>query len=37
LPAWKGRLMHQSGQLSLIKSTLDAIPVYITMSQELPA
>jgi hypothetical protein len=36
LPTWKGRLMHQSGQLSLIKSTLDAIPVYIAMSQELP-
>jgi hypothetical protein len=35
LPAWKSRLMHRSGRLSLIKSTLATIPVYTTMSQEL--
>jgi hypothetical protein len=36
VPAWKGRLLHHSGRLSLINSTLAAIPVYTTMSQELP-
>jgi hypothetical protein len=37
LPSWKGRLMHRSGCLSLIKSTLAAIPIYIAMSHELPS
>jgi hypothetical protein len=36
VPAWKGRLLHRSGCLSLINSTLAAISVYTTMSQELP-
>jgi hypothetical protein len=36
LPAWRGRLMHQSGQLSLIKSTLTAIPVYTPSSHSFP-
>jgi hypothetical protein len=37
LPSWKGKLMHQSGRLALIKSTLAAIPIYTAMSHELPA
>jgi hypothetical protein len=37
LPSWKGLLMHSSGQLTLIKTTLAAISVYTAMSQELPA
>jgi hypothetical protein len=34
LPTWKGRLMHRSGHLPLIKSTLATIPIYTTISQE---
>jgi hypothetical protein len=36
LPAWKGRLLHRSGRLTLIKTTLAAIPVYTTISIEFP-
>jgi hypothetical protein len=36
LPAWKGRLMHRSGHLALIKSTLVAMPVYTAISHALP-
>jgi hypothetical protein len=36
LPAWKGRLKHHSGQLVPIKTTLAAIPVYISISLRLP-
>jgi hypothetical protein len=36
LPAWKGRLMHRSGRLALIKSTLAAMLVYLVISIELP-
>jgi hypothetical protein len=36
LPAWQGRLMHQSGRLTLIKTTLVVIPVYTAMSFHLP-
>jgi hypothetical protein len=32
LPTWKGRLMHQSGRLALIKSTLSAIPIYSSIA-----
>ena len=36
LPAWQGRLMNRSGRLTLIKSTLSAMPIYLTMSDKLP-
>jgi hypothetical protein len=36
LPAWHGRLMHRSGQLTLIKTTLSAVPVYTSISLGLP-
>jgi hypothetical protein len=36
LPAWEGRLMHRSGRLALIKSTLVAMHVYITITITLP-
>jgi hypothetical protein len=36
LPAWRGRLMHRSSRLSLIKSTLAAIPVYTPSSHSFP-
>jgi hypothetical protein len=32
LPAWRGRLMHQSARLTLIKTTLAAIPIYTAIS-----
>jgi hypothetical protein len=35
LPAWKGRLMHWSSRLTLIKSTLAAIPIYMAISHAL--
>jgi hypothetical protein len=28
LPVWKGRLLHHSGQLILIKTTLTAVPIH---------
>jgi hypothetical protein len=37
LPTWKGRLIHRSGHLVLIKSTMHAIPTYTTISLEIPA
>jgi hypothetical protein len=36
LRAWKGRLMHHNNCLTLIKTTLAAIPVYTTISIKLP-
>jgi hypothetical protein len=36
LPALHGRLMHRSGRLTLIKTTLSAIPVYTSISLCLP-
>jgi hypothetical protein len=36
LPAWRGRLMHRSGRLTLIKTTLAAIPVYSAISHAFP-
>jgi hypothetical protein len=35
LLAWKGRLMHRSGQLTLIKTTLATMPVYTAISHTL--
>jgi hypothetical protein len=32
LPTWKGRLMHQSGRLALIKSMLSAILIYSSIA-----
>jgi hypothetical protein len=32
LPTWKGWLMHRSGHLALIKSTLSAIPIYSSIA-----
>jgi hypothetical protein len=37
LPPWKGKLMHESGRLTLIKSTLAAVPIHTAISLELPA
>jgi hypothetical protein len=36
LPTWRGRLMHRSGRLALIKSTLSAIPIHIAISLMIP-
>jgi hypothetical protein len=36
LPIWKRNLMHKSGRLTLIKTTLLAIPVHTAISLELP-
>jgi hypothetical protein len=36
LPVWKGQPMHRSGHLALIKSTLMAMPVYMSISIGLP-
>jgi hypothetical protein len=32
LLAWKGRILHHSGRLTLIKTMLCAIPVYTSIS-----
>jgi hypothetical protein len=31
-PAWKGKLLHWSGRLTLVRTTLSAIPIYTTIS-----
>jgi hypothetical protein len=36
LPVLKGRLMHHSGHLALIKSALTTIPIYTSISIGLP-
>jgi hypothetical protein len=36
LSTWKGRSMRRSGCLILIKSTLQAIPIYVSISLWLP-
>jgi hypothetical protein len=36
LPAWCGHLMHRSGRLTLIKTTLCAVSVYTSISLGLP-
>jgi hypothetical protein len=36
LQAWKGRLLHHSGRLTLIKTTIAAMPVYTAISIEVP-
>jgi hypothetical protein len=36
IPAWKAKLLHRNGRLTLIKTTLAAIPVYTTIIIELP-
>jgi hypothetical protein len=37
LPVWNGHLMHWSWRLTLIKTTLAAMPVYTAISHALPA
>jgi hypothetical protein len=37
MPVWKGNLMHKSGRLRLIKSTLSDMPMHSAISLELPA
>jgi hypothetical protein len=37
LPKWKDCLMHCSGRLVLVKSTLSAIPMYTAINLELPS
>lgn len=36
VPTFKGKLLHSSGRLALLKSTLSAIPVDIMINLELP-
>jgi hypothetical protein len=36
LLVWKGRLLHRSGGLVLIKTTLTMVPIHITIKVELP-
>jgi hypothetical protein len=36
LPLWKGQLLQCTGRLTLIRTTLPAIPVFTTISLELP-
>ncbi|XP_072146649.1 uncharacterized protein [Setaria viridis] len=36
LPTWQGPLMNKSGRLTLVKSTLSSMPVYLSMSDKLP-
>jgi hypothetical protein len=35
LPVWKGQLLHRSGRLVQIKTTLTAMPIHATISVEL--
>jgi hypothetical protein len=35
LPMWKGQLLQRTGRLTLIRTTLSAIPVFTTISLEL--
>jgi hypothetical protein len=37
LPFWKGQGMNCSGRLALIKSTLSAMPIFISISMGLPS
>jgi hypothetical protein len=37
LQVWKRKLIYKSGRLTLIKTTLAAVPVHRTISTELPA
>jgi hypothetical protein len=36
LPIWKGRLLHRSGQLALINSTMSVVPIYTSISIRVP-
>jgi hypothetical protein len=36
LPTWQGKLMHRSGRLVLVKTMMSSIPVYTSISIELP-
>jgi hypothetical protein len=36
VPIWKGRFMHRSGRLTLIKTTMLAMPVYTSIIVGLP-
>jgi hypothetical protein len=35
LLVWKGQLMNQSGSLTLIKTTLSAVPIYTSIGESL--
>jgi hypothetical protein len=37
LPIWKGRLMHHNNRLTLIKTTMTAMPVCTSISIGLPS
>lgn len=37
LPTWKSGLLNRSGRVALTKSTLSAIPVYLSIALGLPA
>jgi hypothetical protein len=36
LPLWKGQLLRRTGHLTLIRTTLSAIPIFTVISLELP-
>jgi hypothetical protein len=36
LQAWKGRLMHKNRRLTLVRSTLSTMPIYMAISLHLP-
>jgi hypothetical protein len=37
LLVWKGNLMHKSGRLTLMKTTMSIMPIHSAISLELPA
>lgn len=37
LPTWKGQLLHRSGRLTLIKTTLTAIPIHLIINLNVPS
>jgi hypothetical protein len=36
LPAWKARLLHRSGRLELLRTTLSAMPIHAMMALDIP-
>jgi hypothetical protein len=36
IPTWKGKFMNRTGRLTLIKTTLLAMPLYTAINVEIP-
>jgi hypothetical protein len=36
LPVWKGKLLHHSGRLILINTTLTVVPIHVAINTEHP-